>query len=306
MTAPGILLFHRDFRGYSGGHGKVWDYFNHALAAGWDARVYFTPESLREPSNPWLRVPERIVARYEPWTAAALFVGGMDWTALAAHDDPVQPVFNLVQHVRHADPQHPLHAFLSRRATRICVSPPVAAAIAGSGRVNGTIHVIEAALDIPAAPAAGTSRHGIFIDGCKQPALAQQLAAALIAEHRKVLLIDSPVPRAQYLAAMASAEVAVALPHATEGFYLPGLEAMALGCATVVPDCIGNRVYLEPERNALAPALSGDALLHAIHRLDDAALRAHLIACGSATAARFTQARERGAFHALLAQASAT
>lgn len=304
MTAPGTLLFHRDFRGYSGGHGKVWDYFNHALAAGWDARVYLTPQSLRDASNPWLRVPERIVARYEPQTAAALFVGGMDWTALAGHDDPAQPVFNLVQHVRHADPQHPLQAFLPRRAIRICVSPPVADAIAGSGRVNGPIHVIEAALDIPTPPDVDAPRHGIFIDGCKQSPLAQQLAAALRAEGRELRLVDTPIPRAQYLAAMAGAHIAVTLPHATEGFYLPGLEAMALGCATVVPDCIGNRAYLRPDDNALAPELRCDALLQAIHRLDDATLRARLIASGSATAARFTQARERAAFHALLAHAS--
>lgn len=295
-----ILLFHRDFRGYSGGHGKVWDYFNHALAAGWDARVYLTPESLRDDSNPWMRVPERIVARYQPETAAALFVGGMDWSALTAHDDPTQRVFNLVQHVRHADPQHPLFAFLPRRAIRICVSQPVAAAIAGTGRVNGPIHVIEAALDVPAAPSAGTPRAGVFIDGCKQPQLAQALADALRAEGRDVRLVDHPMPRAHYLTAMAQALVAVTLPHANEGFYLPGLEAMALGCATVVPDCVGNRDYLSPEHNALAPALSRDALLQAIHRLDDPALRARLIANGTATAARFTQARERAAFHALL------
>jgi len=300
MSAPGILLFHRDFRGYSGGHGKVWDYFNHALAAGWDARVYLTPESLRDASNPWLRRPERIVTRYEPQTAAALFVGGMDWLALATHDDPTQRVFNLIQHVRHADPQQPLHAFLGRRAIRICVSQPVADAIAATGRVQGPIHVIAAALDVPVAAPADTARCGIFIDGCKQPQLAQQLTEALRAEGRTVQAIGGWVPRPQYLAAMAQALVAVTLPHPTEGFYLPGLEAMALGCAAVVPDCVGNRAYLRPEHNALVPSLTPAALLQAVHRLDDVALRTRLIANGTATAAQFTQTRERAAFHALL------
>src|SRR3546814_5556433 len=66
------------FRGYSGGHGKVWDYFNHALAAGWDARVYFTPQSLHDASNPWSAMPERVLDRYAPNAADALFIGGMD------------------------------------------------------------------------------------------------------------------------------------------------------------------------------------------------------------------------------------
>src|SRR3546814_2966990 len=104
MNAPPIMLFHRDFRGYSGGHGKVWDYFNHALAAGWDARVYFTPQSLHDASNPWSAMPERVLDRYAPDAADALFIGGMDWLALdedtARHD---KPVFNLIQHVRRSE-----------------------------------------------------------------------------------------------------------------------------------------------------------------------------------------------------------
>src|SRR3546814_5655900 len=75
------------FRGYSGGHGKVWDYFNHALAAGWDARVYFTPQSLHDASNPWSAMPERVLDRYAPDTADALFIGGMDWLALDEDTD---------------------------------------------------------------------------------------------------------------------------------------------------------------------------------------------------------------------------
>src|SRR3546814_4301177 len=90
MNAPPIMLFHLYFRGYSGSHVKVWDYFNHALAAGWDARVYFTPQSLHDASNPWSAMPERVLDRYAPDAADALFIGGMDWLALdedtARHD----------------------------------------------------------------------------------------------------------------------------------------------------------------------------------------------------------------------------
>lgn len=302
MSTPPIMLFHRDFRGYSGGHGKVWDYFNHALAAGWDARVYFTPQSLHDASNPWLAMPERVLDRYDPDAADALFIGGMDWLAL--RDDVAadgKPVFNLIQHVRHGDPQHPLYAFLPRPAQRICVSPQVAHAISVSGRVNGPITVIEAALNLPPTAFAET-RASVFIDGIKQPALAGELASVLRAEGRAVVLCDSPMARTQYLAAMAQARVAVTLPHPTEGFYLPGLEAMALGCAAVVPDCVGNRAYLAPGDNALAPPLQCAALADAVAQLDDPLLHAQLLRAGATTAARFTLARERAAFHDLLAR----
>ncbi len=306
MTSPLIMLFHRDFRGYSGGHGKVWDYFNHALAAGWDARVYFTPQSLHDASNPWLAMPERVVERYAPETADALFIGGMDWLALANDVDMGgKPVLNLIQHVRHGDPHHPLHAFLTRSAQRICVSTQVAAAINASGRVNGPVTVIEAALNLPHIAVEG-ARETVFIDGIKQPELARNLTDVLRRESRSVILCDSPLPRAQYLATMARARVAVTLPHATEGFYLPGLEAMALGCAVVVPDCVGNRAYLDPGNNALAPALQCDALADAVRQLDDSVPYANLRDAGMATAARFSLSRERAAFHDLLARTGHT
>ena len=122
------MLFHRDFTEYSGGHGKVWNYFNHALALGWDARVYLSPRSLRDASNPWLAMPERIVPQWQPQSADVLFLGGMDWLALDGHDAAsLPPVVNLVQHVRHAWADYPLRQFLRAPALRVCVSQPVAA-----------------------------------------------------------------------------------------------------------------------------------------------------------------------------------
>lgn len=296
------LLFHRDFRGYSGGHGKVWDYCVHAERhPGWAASTYLTPQSVAE-DNPWLAAPSQLTPAWDPTAADALFLGGMDWQAYPA-DDARRPVINLVQHVRHADPAHPLHAFLSRRAIRICVSAPVAEAILATGRVNGPVHVIPAALRLPARPdqlAGIHPRQGIFIGAVKQPELGRALADALRAEGREVTLCEGWLPRADYLAALGGSTVAVLLPHATEGFFLPGLEAMALGCASVVPDCIGNRAYLAPDRNALVPAMTLEALRAAVVRLDDPALRERLVQGGLDTAARFDLQRERAAFHAIL------
>lgn len=294
------LRFHRDFTCPSGGHGKVWDYFSHADAhPGWLPSVYLTPGSI-DLDNPWRENAVRVDTQWRPHAADALFLGGMDWQAYPA-DDPGRPVINLVQHVRHGDPAHPLHAFLSRRAVRLCVSSAVADAINATGRVNGPVRVIEAALAWPpeGMPVAA-SRAGIFIDAIKQPALGQALAAGLREQGRVVELCDQRLPRRTYLSRMAGAEIAVLLPHATEGFYLPGLEAMALGCAPIVPDCVGNRAYLVAEGNALSPPMQLEALKHAVGRLDEASLRARLTAAGRATETCFRLDRERQAFHALL------
>jgi len=302
------LLFHRDFQRYSGGHGKVWDYFGHALAhPAFQARAWLTPTSVAQ-DNPWLGCPADLESQWNPASADALFLGGMDWLAWPI-DDPAKPVINLVQHLRHADPSHPLHAFLPRRAIRICVSQAVAGAILATGKVNGPVRVIEAALGLPdasaASAAAGTTEgHGpegsIFIGALKRQRLGRELAKSLQAAGRAVDLVDAWLPRAEYLARLRRARVAVLLPNPTEGFYLPALEAMALGRGVVVLDCSGNRAYLEPGRNALVPEPAVDDLARAVAALDDPASHAAFVAAGHATAARFAPDRERRAFHAVL------
>ena len=296
------ILFHRHFLGYTGGHGKVWDYFNHALALGWDARVYLTPDSVRGPDNPFTSVPERIQLQWAPEDADLLFLAGMDWTALAegqAH----APVVNLIQHVRHADPALPLRSFLRRPASRICVSAAVARAIQGTDEVVGPVTVIPAALDL--APAAGL-RAGpdaapVLIAALKNPPLGQALADQLRAQGLEVALLQAPLPRAAYLQAMLQAKVVVALPHPTEGFFLPGLEAMGLARAVVMPPCQGSDEYAVAEENCLMPEDSPSALATAVQRLlEQPQLYARLVARGQVTAAAHTQSAERAAFAAVL------
>lgn len=295
------LLFHRDFARYSGGHGKVWDYFTHAGAhPDWEAAAYLTPESVPT-DNPWLAANAALEPRWDPSKADALFLGGMDWVACPV-DDPATPVINLVQAVRHADPAHPLHAFLSRRAVRICVSQPVADAILATGRVNGPVRVIEASVSLPGGrPAmAATPAVDVFVGALKRQRVGQDLAAALRAAGRTVDVADRWLPRDAYLARLSAARVAVLLPLPAEGFYLPALEAMALGRAVVVPDCVGNRAYLEPGRNALVPDDTIPALLEAALAAFGTSRHAALVAAGTATAERFSPGRECAAFHGVL------
>ena len=297
------LGFHRHFTRYSGGHGKVWDYFTHTLAhPAWDASIHLTGDSIHD-GNPWHAHGCDIDVHWPPRDADALFLGGMDWQAIPDErhaDQPGRPILNLIQHVRHADPEEPLHGFLCRRAIRICVSQPVADAILATGRVNGPVRVIDAAIRLPDRMPVLQARSGIFIGALKQPRLGHLLADALRGAGHQVALADRWQARDDYLAQLAAAKIAVLLPRATEGFYLPALEAMALGCAVVVPDSVGNRAYLVPGCNALVPDMTLDDLLHAVRRLDDAALMQSLVIQGALTAARFDLKGERVAFHALL------
>lgn len=294
---PRRLLMRRQFLGHTGGHQKMFDYFQHAAAhSGWSPSVYFTDDSVTV-MNPWRSVGTSELTTWQPGRADALLLGGMDWAAI--QDDAIGvPVINLIQHVRHADPGLPLRGFLSRRALRICVSEPVAEAIVATGEVNGPVRVIEAGIsDIK--PAMGP-RAGVFIDAIKQPELGHALARALEKHGLAVNLSRARIERTDYLARLGRCEIAVLLPHATEGFYLPGVEAMAAGAACVVPDCIGNRGYLRPSVNALVPSLDLESVQAAVMALQDPALRDIVRSGAAVTSQQYSLARERRAFHDVL------
>src|SRR4051812_16192974 len=139
-----LVLFHRDFQRFTGGHLKVWNYFNHVLASkSFEPRIVFSPESKWDRTNPWLTAKE-YVTNEGPGGADVLFVAGQDWSAFpsTALRDFKKPIVNLIQHPRHADPKNEVFQFLSNRAIRICVSQQVADAINKTGKVNGPLFVI--------------------------------------------------------------------------------------------------------------------------------------------------------------------
>ena len=145
--------------------------------------------------------------------------------------------------------------------------------------------------------------HGIFIDGCKQPALAQ---TRLIAEHGEVHLIDSPIPRGAIPRGDGQCRSCGHLAARHRRLDLTGSGSDGAGrprrwcpTASAISD-------LEPERNALTGAERRRAVYCPSARRRRLACTPDL-ASGRATAApaRFTQAAEPGAFHALLAQAIA-
>ncbi|MBW3634096.1 MAG: glycosyltransferase family 1 protein [Chloroflexi bacterium] len=265
-----IVLFHRKYRRFHGGHLKVWHYFNHVLAApGFDARVHFDASSSWDSSNPWTQAAGHVIESVDGLSPDALFVAGRDWQRLDELGllDRGIPVLNLIQHVRHAQEWSIQSNYLDRKAIRICVSPEVAAAVEEAGS-RGTTVVIPNGMDVPVVESGDQRAKSLdlLIAGLKQPALATQVAGHLTTNGRSVEVLTEHVPRETFLEAIRRARVTLFLPNEEEGFYLPALEGMALGTIVVCPDCVGNRSFCLPGLNAFRPAFRFDDMVRDVER----------------------------------------
>jgi len=248
----GVVLFFRGFRGadgatrFSGGDLKVWHYFQHVESSSGFRPVLRTGSAL-PPDNPWSGRPDVVVGRFGHVDPAVYFLAGMNWNRLPRRRrlHPRRPVINLVQHIRHADERDPKRGFLQYPAIRICVAPEVAEAIRATGDVRGPVITIPNATDVDVDMSVPLSSRAIDIAviGNKRPQVTREVAARLERPDRRVHVLDGLVARPEFLAVLARSRLAVFVPRRLEGFYLPALEAMALGTVVVCPDSVGNRSF---------------------------------------------------------------
>lgn len=294
------VLFRRDYKRFYGGHLKVKDYFDHVTATPhFEAKIFVSPDSIRD--HLW-RSEASLCDTYDPDSADLLFVAGMDWKYLPPAIENRKPVINLVQDLEHSKSASPLFGFLDRRATRICVSQEVADAIRATGRCNGPVHAIPLGIELPATRnGEQSSATDVFIAGLKQPALGATVADRLAADGIHVDLITTHVPRDDFLSRMSRAKVVVGLPRETEGFFMPPLEAMALGAAVVTIDAIGNRSFCIDGQTCLLSDPEAGAIETAARRLlIDTDLRARLRRGAAAAVDQHRLASERKAFQHIL------
>jgi glycosyltransferase involved in cell wall biosynthesis len=269
------VLFFRRFARPGGGHMKVRDYFDHVRSSPeFDPYVWFASDSVMDETNPWWGVERGVVHDFRLADADILFVEGVDWHRLPAMKRLAYPlpVINLIQGVRHAAHDDPLpryrflHQALSFKAIRICVSPEVAGAIEATGRVRGPIFTIPNGIDVEAVRAIGRSRErdiDLLVVANKQADRGNDIARQLERPGRRVHLHDRPVARADFLQLIGRSRVATFVPTPAEGFYLPALEAMALGTVVVCPDVIGNRSFCIDGENCLRPRNSEEEIVRA-------------------------------------------
>ncbi len=308
------VWFHRQYTRLRGGHLKHSHYFGHVMhMPGFAPRITFTGEPAtgalaRERADLWPPGDAGVAGRWTPGIGDVLFVAGVDWRYLAAQrlETLLNPRVNLVQGVRHAHPGTELYGYLAHRAVRICVSGEVADAIGGTGRVNGPVLTIPNGIDLvpDAAAARAAKRRAVLIVGYKAPQLAQAVAMRLAAANIDHLALTEFRAREAFLTLLAESSVAVCLPQAEEGFYLPALEAMRLGCVLVTFDCVGNRSFCRAEDNCLLAEPRVESLVGATQRALElpTAERAGLLRQAAATAGRHTLDAERKRFHGVLAE----
>ncbi|MGH9027015.1 MAG: glycosyltransferase [Acidimicrobiia bacterium] len=298
------VLFYRQIFVFTGGHLKVWDYFNHVLTApGYTATVRFTRRSKWDERNPWSADRARYQERRWRVHPDIHFLAGKDWRFIAPrhHADSPVPIINLIQHVRHADPDDPRHPYLRNRAIRICVSEEIRRGLAATGQVSGPLISIPAGIDLADLPEPSASPDkalDLLVVANKQPDLGRRIHERLASGGRPAELIQRKIPRRDLLAAINRARVTVFVPNPTEGFFLPALEGMALGTTVVCPDVLGNRSFCLPGENCLRPAYDADSIVAA----GEAALvlspqtADRLRQAGRETVAEHSLERERASF----------
>jgi hypothetical protein len=271
--------------------------------------VRFTPESTWDATNPWNAAREHVLDMEEEVDFDVLFLSGVDWRGMVPIEERPEyrrPVINLVQHVWHACPNDPLnrHRFLPHKAIRICVGPQIAKAITRTGRVRGPVFTIPNALELDVVAAmAGTPDRDIdlLVAANKRPELGRAVAARLRRDGRTVELVDERIPRWELVKRMGRARVTVLVPNPKEGFYLPALEAMAVGTVVVCPDCIGNRSFCLPGENCFRPGYDEDEIVAAAETaLAQEPELGELRARARATAEEHDIAGERRAFLEIL------
>lgn len=306
------VWFYRNYQGFTGGQLKHSHYFNNVknhpdfktqiivenkdfLVETWDEIDRLWGKQLNKPEQ-WL-----------PQKKDIIFLAGMDWSFALAKGVPnsSMPRLNLIQGVRHADPDQPLYAYLAEPAIRICVSQPVADAIMGTGKVCGPVVVIPNGIDcqpIQNMAAIDNGFNRVQIVGYKMPDFARTLMHKLSAAGIPTELLLDVLPREEFFARLDPNALVVCCPLPQEGFYLTALEAMAKGCVVVVPDCEGNRAYAVDGINCFFPSYQLEAIY-------DAVLRAMNLPCneiekikgaGVVTATRHTLENERIEFYKLL------
>ena len=249
---PKTISFYRQYYGYTGGHQKVRDYLSHTLSLGYKPSLYLENKAITNKGLFSTINGVNYQNNYQPGACDIVFLAGMDWQAFLASNATHKPVVNLIQHVRHADRNEALFDFLSRPAIRICVSDAVKEAI--QPYANGPCYTVKMGHTLPTR--SNNKTIDLYILANKQPELGQTVYKWAQSLGIKALIHNTTTEKHSVHQAMADARVTLALPHKTEGFYLPGIEGMWASDMVVVPNCVANKEYHHSWSNLLIPEYS--------------------------------------------------
>jgi hypothetical protein len=268
-----LVVFHRDFKKFQGGHLKVFHYFQHVRSSpDFEARIRFTPESTWDETNPWWSLADAVVKPGEELADPdVLFAAGFDWDVLeregrGGNDGAGPPIVNLIQDFRALNPISPLMNYFSHHAIRVCVSPELQEGIERSGLAHGPVVTVPIGFDQASLPDPRPSEErdiDAFVLAIKDRPLGRAVAERLRKESEHVVLVEEALPRQELLALMARARVSVHIPTLVEGAYLPALESMALDSVVVCPDVVGNRSFCRDSETCFVPRRDARAVARA-------------------------------------------
>lgn len=257
------ILFYRDFKSYTGGHQKYFDYYQHFKEhSAFEVEIFFTPNSVWSIRNPWVGESSNITQKFHPENYDVLFIAGMDWNILEKGIEEKIQVINFIQGMRHTDTEHILNTFLKRKAIRITVSPIITERLEENNSYNGSLHTIDNGIELKSIDR--TKELDIYILGLKNPQLGKLLHSKLESLGFRVLTTLESILKEEVHNNMAKAHIGLLLPNYTdgEGFYLPALESMYYSDITIVPDCIGNQSFCYNEVNCLMPEYELESIVN--------------------------------------------
>jgi len=304
------ILFFRDFEKFSGGHLKVWHYFNHFNHPNnekYEPYISFTQNSLWDATNPWLPIKSKVLSTINEIEPDIIFLAGLDWLRipeLKNYSESI-PIINLIQHVRHGLADTTLYSFLKNKAIRVCVSEQVTKALTQTGLVNGPIYTITNGIDLQTIPVPlpfkGRSID-ILIAGLKQPQLAKRLCDKLGGVNKRIVVLTDQMAQFEYLTLVNNSKITIFLPDFEEGFYLPPLEAMFMQTFVICPDCIGNRSFCLPNYNCFRPPYTFDDILSSVYLALSLSVydQQQLLSNAKLTALKYNLQTEREAFYEIL------
>lgn len=222
--------------------------------------------------------------------------------SMPAHASP-ERVVHLVQNIRHVNPAwgagYPTR-LLTRPMARISINDIVADTIAPWLDPRAEHRVINLGHDTAFFEHADRSEHGgplrVAYTTWKSDVgdrVAGRLAGDPAFEFRAV---RSVATWEELRELYHWSDVFLSSPGPEEGFYLPGLEAMAAGSLVVTPDAGGNMAYCRPGVNCLLVEFEDpDSYVRALRRLatSSAAERHAMRTAARSTTEQFDLARER-------------
>lgn len=299
-----------------GGVIKILDYLHHTLESGFERAIAWGPpppgddsairhhaafRRVLDDSRVEFRLLRDLAFEKSAWI---LFSEPSQFpeieAALPAGSDR-RRVIHLVQNTRHSNPDWHLgypYLLLHRPLTRVYVTDEVAQAVAPVANHRYPARTIIEGHNWEFFSAPSTrSRTGPLRVGYTtwKSDIGDLVAAALEDDERFVFsAIRTPATWLEIRELYHHNDVFLCAPGPEEGFYLPGLEAMAANNVIVSPFIGGNKAYLEADVNCIRTEFEDvESNVAALVRLvGDAGLCERLLVGGHRTTARHTLARE--------------